>query len=316
MATKHRSRCRKNEPGPSSPTLEVPPLCPAALEPAWSRGRLSLLPKPSESDSGPAVAATALRFLREDITSLADDAERDGNIGHESTACLRSVARRIPDYAPTHDELFYLAHVKESLEVHAKVVNDTWPPSLAKRFAEVTLYFGRAVRLFPKWRDFVSNAEKDRLTAEQATNVSALADMMVAALRQDEARDFIDTTIPTVLEVFQAPLQIYIERIERQGLGSIAACKLLLANDLLESINNIAKRTAEAAVKIKDFELPNKKAVVLNEEFSSPEKDDRQAYFWMTRTLLRLMTDAPTLTLGFKFSWLKPITSRWITEPS
>jgi hypothetical protein len=79
---------------------------------------LSLLPKSTESDSGPAVAAAALRFLREDIASLADDADRDGNIGHKSTACLRSVASRIPGYAPTQDELFYLAHVKECLEVH------------------------------------------------------------------------------------------------------------------------------------------------------------------------------------------------------
>jgi hypothetical protein len=290
---------------PRSPTPEVPPLRPAALEPVWSRGRLTQLPKSTESDSEPIIVLTALELLRVDIASLADDAERDGNIDHRSIACLRSVAGRIPGHIPGQVELFYLAHVKESLEAHAKVVNDEWPAFLAKRFDEVTLDFDRAVRRFPKWRDFVTNAEKDRLTAEQAANVSALANMMVAALREDEARNLIDPAIPSVLEVFQAPIQNYIQ----QALGPIEAGKLVLANDLLESINNIAKRTAEAALEIRNFGPPNEKSDILNEEFSSREKDGRQVYIWMTRTLLGLMTDAPTLTLNSRFCWLKSIIS-------
>jgi hypothetical protein len=297
----------EHEPGPS-PTPEVPPLRPAALEPVWSRGRLTLLPT-TESDSESIIVSTALKLLRAEIASLAADAERDGNIDHRLTACLRSVARRIPGYTPAQDELFYLAHVKEFLEAHAKVVNDGWPAFLAKRFDEMTLYFDRALRHFPKWRDFVSNAEKDLLTAEQTANVSALANMMIAALREDEARNLIDPAIPSVLEVFQAPLQNYIERAEQQALGPIEAGKLLLANDLFESINNIAKRTAEAALEIKIFGPPNEKSDISNKEFSSREKDCGQVYIWMTRTLLGLMTDAPTLTLNSKFCWLKSIVS-------
>jgi hypothetical protein len=219
------------------------------------------------------------------------------------------VAGRIPGYTPAQDELFFLAHVKEYLEAYAKVVNNEWPVFLAKRYNEVTRYFDRAVRQFAKWRDFVSNTEKDRLTAEQAANVSALADWMVAALREDEARNLIDPVIPSRLEVFQAPLQNYIERAEQQALGAIEAGKLLLANDLLESIDNIAKRTAEAALEINNSAPPNEKMDLSNEAFSSREKDSRQAYIWTTRTLLGLMTDAPTLVLDSKFCWLKPIVS-------
>src|ERR1700745_2137144 len=95
------------------PTPEVPPLRPAALEPAWSRGRLDLLLRSAKGYGEPVVLVTVFKLLRMDITSLADEADRDGNIDQRSIASLRSVAGRIPGYIPAQEELFYLAHLKE-----------------------------------------------------------------------------------------------------------------------------------------------------------------------------------------------------------
>jgi hypothetical protein len=305
IADRGPPRRRKKEGSLGTP--EAPPLCPAALEPAWSKGKLILLSKPAESDSDSVVLATALKLLRAEIASLAEDADRDDTINQRSIACLRSVAARIPGYVPAQDELFYLAHVKEFLEAYAKVIYDKWPALLAKRFDEVTLHFDHTVRQFPKWRDFVRNAEKDRLTLNEAAEVPALANMIIAALREDEARNLVDPAIPSALEFFHVPLQSGIERAARQPLGTLEASELLLANDLLESINNITKLTAEAALEFKYFGPPNGKTNFANDAVSSVEKDSGQGYIWMIRTLLGIITSAPTLALRSKCCWLKSI---------
>jgi hypothetical protein len=189
--------------------------------------------------------------------------------------------------------LFYLAHLKEFLEGHAKVIYDKWPVFLAKRFDEVTFHFDHTVRQFPKWREFVRNAEKDRLTSEEAAEVLALANMIIAALREDEARNLIDPAIPSALEFFHVPLQSGIERATRQPLGTLQESELLLANDLLESIDNITKLTAEAALEIKYSGPLNGKMVFADDVVSSVEKDGDQGYIWMIRTLLGIMTSTP-----------------------
>jgi hypothetical protein len=289
-------------------TPEAPPPRPAALEPAWSKGKLILLSKSAESNKDSVVLATALKIIREEIASLATDAVLEANTSQRSIDCLRSVVRRIPGFAPAQDELFYLAHLKEFLEAYAKMGNDNWSDFFAERFAAVTDRFDRTIQQFPKWRDFVSSAEKEPLTFEEAAEIPGLAKMMIASLREDEARNLIDPAIPSALEFFHVPLQSGIERAARQPLGTLEARELLLANDLLESINNIAKRTAEAALEIKNLRPPNGKTDFANDAVSSVEKEDGgQGYIWMIRTLLGIMTSTPTLALRSKFCWLKPI---------
>ena len=292
------------------PPPEVPPLRPAALEPAWSKRKLILLRNSAQSNSDSVVVAAALKLLRAETATLAHDA--DGNIDQRSIASLWNVAECIPGYAPAQDELFYLAHLKTFLEVYPKVLNYEWPGFLAKRFEEIMFHFDRTVRQFSKWRDFVSDAEKDRLTSEQAADVPALAKMMIAALREDEARNLIDPAILSALEVFQAPLQGNTARPERQTPSLIGPCKLLLANDVLESINNIAKRLAEAALGIKNLGSQNGTRLKTGLEQNALPlggKDDEKTYAWMTRTLLGIITSAPTQALHSKFCWLKPIVS-------
>ena len=292
----------------SSSAPGVPPLRPAALEPAWSGGRLVLLPHAAESDNDAVVHVMAFNLLREEITCLAAAADGERAVDLRSIACLRSIGARIPAFTPSQNELFYLAHMMEFLKAYANLVNDNWPAYLAERFEALILRFDQTVQQFPKWRDFVSNAEKDRLSLEQAAEVAALADMITAALRENEARNLVDPAILLALEVFQAPLQIDITRPRQQISGPTEASMLLLANDLLTSIDNITKRTAEAALEMKNSAGSNREIVFANEALSWGDNDARQAYHWMTQILSKIMTSTPTGALHSKFCWLKPFT--------
>jgi hypothetical protein len=89
------------------------------------------------------------------------------------------------------------------------------------------------------------------------------------------------------------------------------ASKWLLANDLLESIENIAKRTAEAALEIEDSGPANGKTESANAALSWGETDRGEAHDWMTRILSRILlgtvTTAPIVALRPKFYWLEAI---------
>jgi hypothetical protein len=315
IAQRGLPRRRKKAPE-RSPLPNVPPLRAAAVEPAWAKGKLILLPFSAESDKDSVVLALALKLLREEIACLAADAALDAEINQRTINFLRSVAGRIPAYVPAQDKLFYLAHLKEFLEAYAKIGSDIWPDFFVSRFAAVTDFFDRTIQQFPKWRHFVSDAEKDPLTCEEAAEIPVLAHVMVAALRESEARNFIDPAIPSALEVFQAPLLFQApsqseslrqeEQIGRPG----EASKLLLANDLFASIDNVAKRTAEAALEIKNSGGPNGETGFKNEALSSAGEDAGQAYIWMTRTLSKLVAASPALALHSRFCWLKPILCR------
>jgi hypothetical protein len=291
---------------PSAPG--VPPPRPAALEPVWMGGRLGLLPQAAESDSGAVVHVMALNLLREEIVCIAAAAEGERAVDLRSIACLRGIAARIPTFSPSQNDLFYLAHMKEFLKAYADTVNDNWPAYLAARFAALILRFDQTVQQFPKWRDFVSNAEQDQLSLEQAAEVSVLADAVIAALREEEARNFIDPAILSALEIFQAPLQIDVTRQRQQTAGPTEASMLLLANDLLTSIDNITKRIAEAALEIKNLSGSDRDAVFANEALTWGNRDAGDAYLWMTQILSRIAESTPAGVLHSKFCWLKPLT--------
>jgi hypothetical protein len=236
-------RSPMREPKPP-PVPEIPPQRPAALEPDWSNGILVLPSNLAETYGDPEALAPALKVLRQEIAELADDADGEANIDKRPIAYLRRNAERIPDHAPTQVELFRLAHVKEFLEGYSKTVNDEWPDFLAQRLHALTLHFDRTVRQFPKWRAFVRNAEKDRLTSERAAEVPAIAEVTVELLRDEDAQEFADAAIPNALESLNAPLATAIAG-DGQPLDPIEARHSLLAEDVLESVNNILKATAE-----------------------------------------------------------------------
>ncbi|MCI0468075.1 MAG: hypothetical protein L0Y57_13930 [Beijerinckiaceae bacterium] len=283
----------------------VPPLRPAALEPAWSQGKLILPPVPEANDCDFVVLATALKLVREAIFALADDASCSGAANERSIACLRNVAARIPPYVPVQSEFFYLAHVKGFLEGSSGVILKEWPSVLANRFVEVTRHFDLTIRQFPKWRDFVRNAEEEQLTSGQIGGLPALADMMVAVLREGEAQDFVDPAIPLALEIFHAPLQGGIASGGPHLPGTLEASKLLLARDLLESVDNIAKRTAEAALALRNSAARNGKPVEAIDT-CLPGKGGN-SFQWMTRALTAIVEGTAAESMCHKFLWIEPV---------
>jgi hypothetical protein len=238
---------KKKEPKPPPPP-KIPPPRPAALEPIWSDGMLTLPTAPAETSDSEALAA-ALTVLRSATNELADDAEVElSDFDKRPVSYLRRIAERIPDHPPAQDELFQLGHMKEELVNYAKVVDEQWPEHLMARFHALTLLFDRTVRQSPKWRAFVRNANKDRLTAEQASETPNVAQVMADALRDEDARTFIDPPIPAKLEKLQEPLKAEVENAERSYLPAIREEGLLLAEDTVESINNIVKEVVAAAL--------------------------------------------------------------------
>src|SRR5439155_21736605 len=89
-------------------------------------------------------------------------------------------------------------------------------------------------------------------------------------------------------ETLQSPLQRENEPVE-QALDPIETGKLLLAQDVIESVDNILKRIAEAALGIGNFGsqyVQIWKKGFTKEALSSAEKDGRKAYTWLKRTLI------------------------------
>jgi hypothetical protein len=233
----------------SSPVPEIPPQRPAPLEPVWSNGKLVLPPRSARTDGDKPANAAALKVLRAELVELADDVEAEpNNSDKRAAAYFRRIAERISDRAPPQHELFRLAHAKEYLQAYGTTVNDQWPEHLAARYHALTLHFDRTVRQFPKWREFVRNAETDRLTPAQAAEVPSLANASVEALRDEDAREFVNPSNPTALQMLQAPLQPTGESdMDRPPLAN-EQIRPGLAEDVVESINNIAKRAVEAAL--------------------------------------------------------------------
>jgi hypothetical protein len=130
---------------------------------------------------------------------------------------------------------------------------------------------------------------------------------MVAALREDKAKDLIDPAIPLALEIFHAPLQSGIENAGEQMPGTMTVSMLLLANDLLLSVDNVAKRVAEAALANNNTGAPKATADEADAALAIEEKDGGEAYSWMTRTLEGIVKDTPLAALRSKFSWLDPV---------
>jgi hypothetical protein len=230
----------------TSPGPDIPPQRPAALEPVWSNGKLVLPSKHARTDGDIKALSAALKVLRAGIIELADDTESEpSNFDKRVVPYLRRIGERIPDHRPSQEELFRLAHIKEFLEAYSNTANEEWPNHLATRLHLLVRHFDLTVRQFPKWREFVRNAQQNRLTAEQATEVPAITEAMVKALRDEDAQEFIDPAIAQALENLQAPDG---ESAIGGGIVPIKPGQLLLADDIVESMNNIAKEVVVAAL--------------------------------------------------------------------
>jgi hypothetical protein len=226
---------------PQGALPDVPAQRPAAVKPIW-RGRLLTLPEqPAARDLSDAEFVAALAALRDDLCEFVDDLSGDANIDKRLLSYLRRLADRIPQALPLPGELFRLGHDEEIFVGYAETVNREWPEFPAVRYHKLKRQYERTMKQSPLWRDFISNAAKATLTPDQVKAAGPLAATAAKALRQEEARAFVDAPVPAALE------GLIPGRLE-PPFDAIEAGSALLAADLVESVNNVLKPVAEAAL--------------------------------------------------------------------
>lgn len=222
---------------------EIPKARPAAIEPVWTDGTLSLAREPVAVDLDPDALAGALAALKDELSDLADEAAGYPQLDQRPPAYLREIAGRIPGSAPAQAELFRLGHAKEVLDRFRRTVDAEWPDLLAARYHALLLQFDRTARQFPKWRAFIQNAARVRLTPDQIAEVPRLVEPIVAELESPEGQAVVDPAIPQALRNLVRPIGLTEQEAEALDAGMDA-----LAVDVLESINNILKSLAEPAL--------------------------------------------------------------------
>ena len=227
---------------------EPPPNIPAgrhaAIKPFWDGNVVTISKSAVLTDQGDAAFVSALGGLRTLLHNFAVEISGEANIDRRFVSFVRTLAERIPDEAPPQHELFELGHVEAVFAQYTRTVNEQWPSFLAARYHGVVLQFDRTMRQSGAWRDFKRSAQEARLTPAQTREAAEFANTAAAALRNDEAGEFVDPVVPQVLEHLLDPRSRWPE----DALKEIDVGKEELAADLIESTNNILKAIAEVAL--------------------------------------------------------------------
>jgi hypothetical protein len=231
-----------------SSTEAIPSQAPAAIEPEWRDGVLVLPKAPAPSDLDDRAIEGALQSLKQTLARLADDAADEHNVDKRAVRAMRRIADAIPAGVPDQSTLFTLGHAEEALRGLQSVVAGEWPDVLAADFAAALNQYDRTLRQFPRWRQFIRNAQKDTLSAEDIVQVAAAAERSAEVLKGQTVAGFIAPNIPELLLKLRGMMpsaEIVAEADERMMGGAED-----LAIDLLESLDNILKRLAERAADI------------------------------------------------------------------
>jgi hypothetical protein len=227
----------------------IPAQRPAAIEPVWTNGRLTIPKRAAKSDLTGRKLTAAFASLREELHALVDDISGEANIDRRFVSHLRKIAAQIPKKSPQQAEQFSLGHSAAILAGYAKTVDEEWPHFLAVRYHALMLHFDRTVQQSPLWREFVRNAAQETLTVEQVANASSLGSKVANALRSENVNDLVDPAIPEALEQLTLPIKTAgNKRIDVSERG-----ESLLAYDVVESVNNTLKRIAEAVLETRIF---------------------------------------------------------------
>jgi hypothetical protein len=136
------------------------------------------------------------------------------------------------------------------------------------------------MRQSPLWREFKRISAGNPLSAEQIEASSSLAREFATALRQQEAADFIDTALPSQLELLLAPLAA---TPEHASPDPIEVGKELLAADVIESVNNTLKRIAEGALQSLSEYAKGFQKGFRDEATTQGPKDGAKAFNWLRR---------------------------------
>jgi hypothetical protein len=229
-------------------TSPVPEPQPAAIEPIWEMGRLTIPKQSATLDLDASNFTFALSALRDEFHDLAHEISRS-NVDRRAAIFLIEIAERIPDTMPAQKELFRLGHAEQVLNNFTPVVEREWPEFLVSRYHALLLTHDHVLRQSPIWRQFRRNALRQTLSIDQIANAHILAIQVAKVLREREAEDFVDSALPESLEqLANEGLHPYLASL-RLSKDVSETNKELLAIDLIESVNNTLKLIAQAAIK-------------------------------------------------------------------
>ena len=227
----------------------IPPSKPAALEPVFRAGRLTLPKNAAEATLSPQTIPAALKTLAQSMERLAGAAAEESNIDRRVAKRLHEIAGSIPRKRPNQTELFHLGHEFDELKAFSKVVSKSWPEPVAASFTATTLAFERTLRRFPKWVDFTREPPIEKVSAAEAQDISKVADTLSNVLREPENQIAVNSVLPDAIGTLSAQLTDAARRAETRP-DPIELGNQLLAQDLLESLNNTLKRMAEGALTV------------------------------------------------------------------
>jgi hypothetical protein len=225
-------------------TPSIPAQRPAAIEPLWRAGKLSLPTTAAETSLKGQAFGAALKSLRVALETFANDIAGEANIDRRFLSYVQKLVDDFPQRVPRQAALFQLGHAGEVFAAYAATVDAEWPPLLASRFHAIVLHYERTMRQSPVWRDFKRNATQQSLTMQQTHEAASLAVAVAAALRDPEAATFADPAIPEALEDLAEALRAS----DNIPTANVEASKEALAFDMVESVNNVLKRVGEEAL--------------------------------------------------------------------
>jgi hypothetical protein len=288
--------------------LTIPKPRPAALEPFWHSGILTVSDKPIKTDLSRKLFKASLSALQADFRDLLTDIDNNTNIDRRFRTSLASLIDRISDKTPSQIELFRLGHAQEYLTRYGTKVNEEWPSELAARYHSALLSLNNTLRQSPEWREFRQNATKETLNNEQIEQAINLAQEASNELRAVDAAPFVDYVIPGTLEGI----------IREQGegeIGLVAQKNETLASDLIESVNNILKQISAAALTVVGAYISGFGRGFTGAARRQGPIDGKKAFKWLRRvfiaasgssfaagTLSHLLTVYP-----HAFSWLENV---------
>ena len=190
--------------------------------------------------------------LVRDVRAEVEEAERLGrtpNLDMRPANYLERAASRIGDAVPSAIELFRFGHAAEALRHGLKAVEETWPDFLAARYGLLVAQLERAARQARAWRALLKNAADDvppREVVEAAPRYAIeFAEILREAAAALDEPPLIAAAIPDGLDALAGIAE---ERAEIAGSATpeIDAGAEALAVDLIDSIDNVVKKLAEA----------------------------------------------------------------------
>lgn len=239
--------------------LIPPPQEASALKPVWVDGTLKQSAASPVAVGDRVLLAASLIGIKGEIEQFGVDFEawiadcfarrnEAPQVTRGPLRQLQALAALIGKEPPPLAALFRILHAREGLKDQIAVVQDQWPDDLAKRFASIVRQFDAPAGLSSEWRRLTRTPDRpssvDVLAAPEA--VEALASSL----------EKVDDPIidrPLIDEMREMAGRLRHEVVE--AAGPVSEATALRARDLIEGVNNILKRLAEAGIAIYESKL-------------------------------------------------------------